>query len=72
MGCIDFVVGKVFGPAAVGIYTVAFRIVADPVKTLASVVNQVAYPAFAKLQDEPERDRGPRAVGLLPQVWRQQ
>ena len=49
------VVGKVFGPAAVGIYTVAFRIVADPVKTLASVVNQVAYPAFAKLQDEPER-----------------
>ena len=40
--------------AAVGIYTVAFRIVADPVKTLV-VVNQVAYPAFAKLQDEPER-----------------
>jgi len=49
------VVGKVFGPAAVGIYTVAFRIVADPVKTLASVINQVAYPAFAKLQDDPDR-----------------
>ena len=51
------VVGKVFGSAAVGVYTLAYRIVADPIKTLASVVNQVAYPAFARLQDQPERLR---------------
>jgi O-antigen/teichoic acid export membrane protein len=51
------IVGKVFGAEAVGLYTLAYRIVADPVKTLASVVNDVSFPSFSKLQDEPERLR---------------
>ena len=45
------IVGKVFGLEAAGIYTLAYRVVADPVRTLASIINQVAYPAFAALQD---------------------
>lgn len=50
-------VGRLFGPEAVGIYTMAYRIISDPVRTLASTINDVAYPAFAKLQDELDRLR---------------
>lgn len=50
-------VGRVFGPEAVGVYAMAFRIISDPVRTLTSTVNDVAYPAFSKLQDELERLR---------------
>lgn len=50
-------VGRLFGPEAVGIYTMAYRIVSDPVRTLASTINDVAYPAFSKLQNELERLR---------------
>lgn len=50
-------VGRIFGPEAVGIYTMAYRIISDPVKTLAFTINDVAYPAFAKLQDELDRLR---------------
>ncbi|MCS3679170.1 O-antigen/teichoic acid export membrane protein [Salinibacter ruber] len=50
-------VGRIFGPEAVGIYTMAYRIISDPVKTLAFTINDVAYPAFSKLQDELDRLR---------------
>jgi O-antigen/teichoic acid export membrane protein len=50
-------VGRVFGPEAVGVYAMAFRIISDPVRTLTSTVNDVAYPAFSKLQEELERLR---------------
>ena len=49
------IVGRVFGAEAVGIYTLAFRIVSDTVKTLTSNLNEVAYPAFSKLQNDLER-----------------
>lgn len=44
------IVGKFFGAEAVGIYTLAFRIVRDTVQTLITNINEVAYPALAKLQ----------------------
>lgn len=51
------IVGKVFGSEAVAIYAVAYRIISDPVRTLASTINDVAYPAFSRLQDQLERLR---------------
>jgi O-antigen/teichoic acid export membrane protein len=51
------IVGRVFGAEAVGIYTLAYRIVSDTVKTLTSNLNEVAYPAFARLQNEIKRLR---------------
>ena len=55
---IDYlIVGKVFSGEVLGIYTLAYRIVSDPVRALAAIVNQVAYPAFARLQDQLERLR---------------
>jgi O-antigen/teichoic acid export membrane protein len=55
---IDYlIVGKVFSGEVLGIYTLAYRIVSDPVRALAVIVNRVAYPAFARLQDDIERLR---------------
>lgn len=51
------IVGRIFGAEAVGIYTLAFRVVGDTVKTLTSNLNEVAYPAFARLQTEIQRLR---------------
>ncbi|MBN1272210.1 MAG: lipopolysaccharide biosynthesis protein [Candidatus Aminicenantes bacterium] len=44
------IVGKFFGTAAVGIYTVAYRLVFDTLKAGTGVINKVAYPTFARLQ----------------------
>jgi teichuronic acid exporter len=52
-----FVVGKLFGPWTMGVYHAAWRIISEPVKGLAMAMNQVAYPAFARLQDDRERLR---------------
>lgn len=49
------IVGRVFGTEAVGIYTLAYRIVSDTLKTLTSNLNEVAYPAFSRLQKEIKR-----------------
>jgi O-antigen/teichoic acid export membrane protein len=51
------IVGKVFSGEILGIYTLAYRIVSDPVRALAAIVNQVAYPAFARLQNQLDRLR---------------
>jgi len=42
-----------FGAAAAGIYTLADQIVLEPVKTIANVVIDVAFPTFARLRNEP-------------------
>ena len=44
------VVGYYFGSEANGIYTLAYFIVLEPVKTIANVVTDVAFPAFARLR----------------------
>jgi O-antigen/teichoic acid export membrane protein len=49
------IIGKVFGAEALGIYTLAYRLISDPVRTFAGIVNQVAYPTFSKLQNDIER-----------------
>lgn len=49
------IVGRVFGSYSVGIYTLAYRIVSDTVKLLTSNLNEVAYPAFSRLQNQVKR-----------------
>ena len=41
-----------FGPGAAGIYTLADQIVLEPVKTIANVVIDVAFPTFARLRSD--------------------
>lgn len=46
------VVLRVFGERANGIYTLAYFIVLEPVKTISNVVIDVAFPAFARLRSD--------------------
>jgi O-antigen/teichoic acid export membrane protein len=39
-----------FGPKAAGIYNLADQIVLEPIKMIANVVTDVAYPAFARMR----------------------
>lgn len=46
------VVARVFGPVANGIYALAYSIVLEPVKTIANVVIDVAFPTFARCRND--------------------
>jgi O-antigen/teichoic acid export membrane protein len=71
---IDYtIVRYFFGAAATGIYTLAYTIVLEPVRTITNVVNDVAFPAFARLQANPKalteqfiRFTRLNLVGVLP------
>jgi O-antigen/teichoic acid export membrane protein len=53
---VDYVVvGYYFGDAANGIYSLAYWIVLEAVKTIANVVIDVALPTFARVRDDRER-----------------
>ncbi len=46
------VVTYFFGPAANGIYTLAYTIVLEPVRTITNVINDVAFPTFARIRND--------------------
>lgn len=50
-------IGSLIGPTSLGYYTVAQRLVWDPVQRINPIVTRVAFPAFALVQDDPERLR---------------
>lgn len=62
----DLLIGKFIGPEALGYYTVAYRLLRVSVDLLSSMLNQVALPAFAKIQGDMDRVR--RAFHSVTQV----
>jgi PST family polysaccharide transporter len=55
---IDFLlIGSLLGPAALALYTAAWRVFHAMAKLLTNAINRVAFPLFARLQGEPERLR---------------
>lgn len=50
-----FVVGSLLGPAALGLYTLAFKLADFPRLRLASSVTEVALPKMSSLQDEDDQ-----------------
>lgn len=48
----DALVGKVLGLSQLGFYVLAFSIANTPTTSITHVVSQIAFPAYAKLQDE--------------------
>jgi O-antigen/teichoic acid export membrane protein len=48
----DFFVGKVLGPAALGLYQMAYLISNLPATEISRTMAQVAFPAYSKLQDD--------------------
>jgi O-antigen/teichoic acid export membrane protein len=71
-----FVAGRVLTPAAVGFYSVSLHVATLPMQKIMGVINQVAFPAAARLQGEPERLRtrlleATRILALfaIPVLW---
>jgi O-antigen/teichoic acid export membrane protein len=70
------VAGRMLGANALGGYTVAKQLATLPLSKTASIVTQVAFPAFARLQADPESMRAHllKSLGLLaliafPVTW---
>jgi PST family polysaccharide transporter len=54
----DFAVaGALLGPIALGYYAVAFQLISLPVQKLTAAANQVMYPVYCRLQEDPQRLR---------------
>jgi teichuronic acid exporter len=49
------IVGRLFGPAELGLYSLAFLLMTLPVQKLTANVSHVAYPVFCRLQDDRPR-----------------
>ncbi|HEX6145094.1 MAG TPA: lipopolysaccharide biosynthesis protein [Geminicoccaceae bacterium] len=54
----QFVIGLMLGPAAVGYYNVAMRLIEILTRMFVIPINQVAMPAIARLQSDPAQVRG--------------
>ena len=50
-----FVGGKILGKELLGIYAVANHLASLPINKIAGLINSVAFPAFSRVQDQPER-----------------
>ncbi len=53
----DIFVGKMLGLTLLGFYQLAYRIGNIPATEISHVINRVTFPAYSKLQDEPQRLR---------------
>ncbi|QTE29647.1 lipopolysaccharide biosynthesis protein [Pengzhenrongella sicca] len=51
----DLIIGRTMGAAALGIYTIAFRIFRIMVEVFASSINQVMFPVFSRMNGEVAR-----------------
>ncbi len=53
----SFLIGYFLGPVSLGYYTIAQRLILLLTEFLGGAVNKVAWPAFARLQNNPEKIR---------------
>jgi O-antigen/teichoic acid export membrane protein len=49
------IIGRYLGPAALGVYSIAFSVILFPFNQIAGPIQEVLYPAFSRMQDEPKR-----------------
>lgn len=70
------IAGRLFAHEVVGLYSVSMHLATLPMSKVMSVINQVAFPAVARLQDQPPRLRqrmldGLRLLALaaVPAMW---
>jgi O-antigen/teichoic acid export membrane protein len=66
----NLLIGRFVGASALGVYALAYNVILIPFSRLATPVQQVLFPAFSRLQDQPERIaalwiRTTRLVGAL-------
>lgn len=51
----NLLIGRFVGASALGVYALAYNVILIPFSRLATPVQQVLFPAFSRLQDQPER-----------------
>ncbi len=51
------ILGRLLGPAELGLYTVALNFAGMPLSKIAPILNSVAFPAFAMVQSRPAKAR---------------
>jgi O-antigen/teichoic acid export membrane protein len=51
----NLLVGRFLGASALGVYSLAYNLMFAPLARVAAPVQQVLFPAFARLQDDPAR-----------------
>jgi len=53
----DLLIGYFLGPTLLGFYTIGYQLLLVIIRLVTEVTNSVAFPAFARIQNEPERMR---------------
>src|SRR5690606_24602448 len=53
----DFVIGRLRGPAGLGLYNVSYELANLPTTEISAPINRALLPGFARLSDEPEQLR---------------
>lgn len=66
----NLLIGRFIGAAGLGVYTLAYNVMLIPFSRIAGPIQQVLFPAFSRMQDEPERIaalwiRATRLVGAI-------
>jgi O-antigen/teichoic acid export membrane protein len=51
----NLLIGRFLGAAALGVYAFAYNVMLVPFSRIAGPLQQVLFPAFARVQDDPER-----------------
>jgi O-antigen/teichoic acid export membrane protein len=51
----NLLIGRFLGASALGVYALAYNLMLMPMERLAGPVQEVLFPAFSKMQDEPRR-----------------
>lgn len=53
----NLIIGRVLGSVQLGYYQMAYNLMLYPIQNVSSVISQVLFPAFAKVQNDNERFR---------------
>jgi O-antigen/teichoic acid export membrane protein len=53
----DFLIGFFLGPTLLGYYTIGYKLLLVIIRLVNGITNAVAFPAFSRLQEKPERMR---------------
>jgi O-antigen/teichoic acid export membrane protein len=66
----NLLIGRFIGAAGLGVYGLAYNVMLIPFSRIAGPIQQVLFPAFSRMQDEPERIaalwiRATRLVGAI-------
>ncbi|MCW3001747.1 MAG: flippase family protein [Conexibacter sp.] len=66
----NLLIGRFVGAAGLGVYSLAYNVMLIPFSRIAGPVQQVMFPAFSRIQDQPERIaelwiRATRVVGAI-------